>query len=471
MSPPSSQSPFSSVQSNPPPPPLPTNLTEDPLRKFAVEVVEILKNQGYLAYFAGGCVRDILLGLIPSDYDVATNATPERVLKLFRRTVKVGLSFGVVRVVAPKGGWDVEVATFRSDGVYSDGRRPDSVTYGDAKEDALRRDFTINGMFMDPLDGDRVIDYVGGRDDLTRRILRAIGNPRDRFTEDKLRLIRAVRFAARFDLTMDPLTEQAIRDMADQLGVVAFERIAQEFRKMLAHSSRARAVSLCRDLGLMPTLLPNLSQEAYQYQADWPVLPTLSALPGDAPFETALAAVCNGLDPTTLVANLKRLRLSNPETKRITWLAEHRHDLDHARELPRHRLKRVLAHPYAGELIVLARAEAIARGDDTTLANIDWADAYRHDLPEGPLDPPLLVSGHDLVALGVKPGPRFAALLEAIRDRQLDGLITDRNQALDLIRRQVSRSAPEPTDANSSTNQTLWETPPDNHSSSFEVHD
>jgi poly(A) polymerase len=450
---------------------LPTNLTEDPLRKFAVEVVEILKNQGYLAYFAGGCVRDILLGLIPSDYDVATNATPERVLKLFRRTVKVGLSFGVVRVVAPKGGWDVEVATFRSDGVYSDGRRPDSVTYGDAKEDALRRDFTINGMFMDPLDHDRVIDFVGGRDDLARRILRAIGNPRDRFTEDKLRLIRAVRFAARFDLTMDPLTEQAIRDMADQLGVVAFERIAQEFRKMLAHSSRARAVSLCRDLGLMPTLLPNLPQEAYQHQADWLVLPTLSALPDNASFETALAAVCNRLDPTTLVANLKRLRLSNPEIKRIAWLAEHRHDLDHARELPRHRLKRVLAHPYAGELIVLARAEAIARGDDTTLANIDWADAYRHDLPDGPLDPPWLVSGHDLVALGVKPGPRFAALLEAIRDRQLDGLITDRNQALDLIRRQVSRSAPEPTDANSSTNQTLWETPPDNHSSSFEVHD
>lgn len=450
---------------------MPTNLTEDPLRKFAVEVVEILKNQGYLAYFAGGCVRDTLLGLIPSDYDVATNATPERVLKLFRRTVNVGLSFGVVRVVAPKGGWDVEVATFRSDGVYSDGRRPDSVTYGDAKEDALRRDFTINGMFMDPLDHDRVIDFVGGRDDLARRILRAIGNPRDRFTEDKLRLIRAVRFAARFDLTMDPLTEQAIRDMADQLGVVAFERIAQEFRKMLAHSSRARAVSLCRDLGLMPTLLPNLPHEAYQPQVNWLVLPTLSALPDDAPFETALATVCNRLDPTTLIANLKRLRLSNPEIKRIAWLAEHRHDLDHARELPRHRLKRVLAHPHAGELIVLARAEAIARGDDATLANIDWADAYRHDLPEGPLDPPLLVSGHDLVALGVKPGPRFAALLEAIRDRQLDGLITDRDQALDLIRRQVNRSAPGPTAANSSANQTLGETPPGNHSSSFEVHD
>src|SRR4051812_43094736 len=215
-------------------------------RDFAVDVVRRLRGAGHQALWAGGCVRDELLGLTPKDYDVATSARPEEVRGLFRRTVAVGMSFGVVEVLGPytsAGRLLVQVATFRSDGVYSDGRRPDSVVFSSPREDALRRDFTINGMFFDPIKGE-LIDYVGGQDDLRRQVLRAIGDPLQRFSEDKLRLLRAVRIAARFGLEVERGTADAIRAMADQIGVVSAERIADEVRKMLVDRHRVRALSL-----------------------------------------------------------------------------------------------------------------------------------------------------------------------------------------------------------------------------------
>src|SRR5438132_1232539 len=227
-------------------------------RDFAVEVVRRLKEGGYEALWAGGCVRDELLGLVPKDYDVATNARPEEVRRLFARTVAVGMSFGVVEVLGPRvrsqAPLRVQVATFRSDVSYSDGRHPDAVVFSSAREDALRRDFTINGMFFDPIDK-RLIDYVGGQEDLQARILRAIGDPATRFTEDKLRMLRAVRIATRFDLTMEADTAAAIRAMAGEIRVVSAERVAEELRKLLVDPRRAWGMRQFVDLGLAGCML------------------------------------------------------------------------------------------------------------------------------------------------------------------------------------------------------------------------
>ncbi|MBV8488528.1 MAG: CCA tRNA nucleotidyltransferase, partial [Planctomycetaceae bacterium] len=242
-------------------------------RDFASEIVQRLRRAGYRALWAGGCVRDLLLGLVPADYDVATSATPEQVmLSLPFRTLTVGISFGVVRVRHPRfPGVEVEVATFRSDRAYVDGRRPTSVDFSTAEEDAARRDFTINGMFMDP-ETSEVIDYVGGLADLRNGLLRAIGEPSHRFEEDKLRLLRALRFAARFGLTIEPRTLSALRAMAAQVVVVSPERIAQELRRMLVHPTRARAMDLALDFGLIAAILPPLVEMRGLFQGK-PVQP------------------------------------------------------------------------------------------------------------------------------------------------------------------------------------------------------
>src|SRR5438477_3421554 len=224
-------------------------------REFAVEVVRRLRAAGYQALWAGGCVRDELLGLVPKDYDVATDARPEDVRRLFPRTVAVGMSFGVIEVLGPRARAStaplrVQVATFRSDVSYSDSRHPDAVVFSSAREDALRRDFTINGMFFDPLEN-RLIDYVGGQEDLKARVLRAIGDPATRIAEDKLRMLRAVRLAARFELAIDPGTWAAIRDMAEQITIVSAERIADELRKLLVDPQRSRGVNLLCESGLV----------------------------------------------------------------------------------------------------------------------------------------------------------------------------------------------------------------------------
>lgn len=229
-------------------------------REFAVDVVRRLQQAGHQALWAGGCVRDELLDLVPKDYDVATSARPEEVRALFPRTVAVGMSFGVVEVIGPKVEGRhllVQVATFRSDVGYSDGRRPDAVVFSSPKEDAERRDFTVNGMFFDPIK-EELIDYVNGLEDLHNKILRAIGNPELRFAEDKLRLLRAVRIATRFELDIEPDTGEAMKKMADQIRVVSAERIGEELRKLLTDRHRVRGVNLLYELGLIKPLLPEL---------------------------------------------------------------------------------------------------------------------------------------------------------------------------------------------------------------------
>jgi poly(A) polymerase len=408
----------------------------NPRRDFAASVVARLREAGFEAYWAGGCVRDILLGLEPADYDVATNARPEQVASLFRRTVGVGVSFGVVMVLGPRGAGEVEVATFRSDGAYVDGRRPESVVFSTAESDASRRDFTINGMFLDPETG-RVIDSVGGRDDLERRVLRAIGDPAARFAEDKLRLLRAVRFAARFGLAIDPATRRAVESMASQVTTVSVERIAQELRRMLVHSTRAEAMRMAREVGLVAAILPALDADEGRWDEMMRVLEHLPEAPG---FPLAFAALLGEVGRDVAVGLVASFKLSNAERDRIAWLAENRRTLDDPAGLPRHRLKRLLASDGIHDLIALRRAEAMA--NDADLSAVVYCEDYLRTEPDGPINPPPLLTGHDLARHGLRPGPRFATLLEAARDAQLDGLITTQEEALALVDRLMALTHP-----------------------------
>lgn len=416
----------------------------DPRRRFALEVVGRLRAAGHQALWAGGCVRDLLLGLDPADYDVATSARPEQVVALFRRTVPVGISFGVVRVLGPRGAGEVEVATFRSDGAYVDGRRPTAVTFSSPEADAARRDFTINGMFLDPIEGG-ILDFVGGRADLEARLLRAIGDPAARFAEDKLRLIRAVRFAARFGLTIEPATAAAIRGMADQLPVVAPERIAQELRRMLVHPSRATGMAMAAELGLLGQALPvvrSLLDDPGKGDLWEETLGALRSLPAGSSFPLALAALLHrsnlGSSVAAVHASARDLKLSNAERDRAAWLLDHLPDLPHALEGKPNRRKRLLAREGAEELIALARATS---GMPTTA--IDSIERYLRDQPEGPLAPPPLLDGNDLRDAGLTPGPRFKQLLDAAYDAQLDNLIHTREEALAWARRHIQPAGSE----------------------------
>ncbi len=439
--------------------------TPEPRRAFATEVVARLRAAGFSSLWAGGCVRDLLLGHEPADFDVATEATPEQVMGLFRRTVPVGISFGVVRVLGPEGAGEVEVATFRSDGEYRDGRRPESVRYGDARLDAERRDFTINGMFLDPMTGE-ILDYVGGRADLEARILRAIGEPEERFTEDKLRLLRSVRFAARFGLAIEPRTLAALRAMAGQVRVVAAERIAQELRRMLVHPTRAKAMDLAMDSGLVAAILPPLARTVGLFQGK-PVQPdgdlwdhiklVLDLLPPNPSFPLAFAALLHDVGkPETKGLNHGRttfhnheqvgraiadrlsrhLKLANAERERVSWLVEYHQYLGEAMKLREAKLKRILAEPGIDELLGLHRADALASTGDA--GHVDYCEHYLHEQPAGPINPPPLLNGHDLARHGLRPGPQTRVHLELVREAQLDRLVHSKKEALDWLDRQLA---------------------------------
>jgi tRNA nucleotidyltransferase/poly(A) polymerase len=428
-----------------------------PRRQFALEVLKTLRAAGHTAYWAGGCVRDMLLGIEPKDYDVATSATPDEVRRLFgpRRTLEIGAAFGVVVVIGPRRAGQVEVTTFRRDAQYSDGRHPDSVSFSDPREDAQRRDFTINGLFYDPL-ADEVVDFVGGRDDLQHGILRAIGDPAERFREDKLRLLRAVRFAARFKLQVDPATLAAVRRMARQIVVVSAERIAQEMRMMLVHASRAQACRLLLDCQLLAAVLPEVlplcgtaSEHTHMAEDLWdhtlrvldllhrPDFPlALAALlhetgrPADGAFRSHSAAAEIAERITNAVCD--RWRLSNDERKRACWLVRHQRALDEARRMPWSQLQPLLVSEGIEDLLALHEAEARSLARET----LD-VEHCRHklQLPPEELNPPPLITGDDLKRHGIPPGKIYKSLLQAARDAQLDGLIHTPSEALALAER------------------------------------
>ncbi len=453
-------------------------------REFAVEVVRRLRDAGCEALWAGGCVRDELLGHAPKDYDVATSALPEQVRRLFRRTVAVGEAFGVVEVLGPRtsaGPLKVQVATFRSDGAYSDGRRPDAVTFSSAREDAERRDFTINGMFFDPLES-RLIDYVGGQDDLRNGMLRAIGDPTRRIAEDKLRMLRAVRLAARFDFAVDPATADAIRRMAPEIVVVSAERVADEFRKMLVDGRRALAMRLFMDFGLakplLPELLPMCGLPQGLPRADGPGLPppgmpaatdwasgdlwehvllVLDRLGAGPSFPLAFAALLHDVGKPRTVGRTPdrytfyghehvgrrmaseiclRLKTSNEERERVEWLVEKHQILADVRQMRMSKVKTLLAHPGVRDLLALHRADALAsdRMDD----HVVYCEQLLREWSADDLNPAPLLTGHDLQRAGVAPGPIYKRLLDAVREGQLEGTIKTPQAARELVDRMLA---------------------------------
>lgn len=417
-------------------------------REFAVSVVRQLREAGFRAYWAGGCVRDLLRGVTPQDYDVATDARPDDVRERFgkRKTIPVGESFGVIIVVGAKGVSPVEVATFRSEGPYLDGRRPESVRFSSPEEDAQRRDFTINGMFYDPIE-DEILDYVGGRHDLAGRVVRAIGDAASRLDEDKLRLLRAVRFAAVLDFELEPQTAAAVAAKAPEIAVVSVERITQELKKMLVHPGRRRAIALCRDLGLVAAILPELTRQNEPTDATLDILAKL-----DRPsFPLALAVLLRSLrnppmshrvaetTPGTVWAVGRRLKLSNQELDDCCWLHARKKELITAHEYSNAELKILLAHRLCGDLIQWTRAEIEVRGLDCS--GLDHVERKRAEWTPAEIDPPHLIDGHDILRLGVRAGPQVKEILTRIRTAQLNNELSTKDEAMALAAKLMTASS------------------------------
>ncbi len=407
-------------------------------RQFALDVVRRLRAADFEAYWAGGCVRDALLGREPKDYDVATNATPDEIRHVFgrHRTLALGAAFGVITVLGPRTAGQVEVATFRQDAAYSDGRHPDSVRFSSAKEDAQRRDLTINGLFYDPV-ADRIIDYVGGQKDLDRQTIRAIGDPVERFTEDKLRMLRAVRFSATFEFGLEQKTLEAIRSMVSEITVVSPERISAEMERILVDRNRATGMRLLLETGLMAVILPQVMPSDEKLQRGFErTLQVIERL-DKASFPLVLAALLQDrVDTAGGVKICRGWRLSNRQTDRVTWLLENRNALEGAPTKRRSDLQEILIAEGIEDLLALAEAERQVDGRDTR--DIDYCRSLL-ELPAEELDPPPLLAGADLISHGVAPSPRFSILLKHVRNAQLDEEIRTRGEALALVDRLLGK--------------------------------
>ena len=421
-------------------------------REDALNVVRALRAAGHVAYFAGGCVRDELLGLVPKDYDIATDAHPDVVRDLLGRgrTRAVGAAFGVILV--HEGLSQIEVATFRTDLEYHDGRRPSGVIFTSAEKDALRRDFTINGLFRDPLvadpaHDDGIIDYVGGKQDLANRLLRAIGDPARRFEEDYLRMLRAVRFAARFGMAIEPATWEAIVRFAPRLAQIAPERIADELRRILTPATRGEAWRLLWESGLLTVVFRTLPEKAIEMPARRPVLDHLAAMNGPVSFPLALAGTVIELrhaadvpirvilEPAEVkqsaAACRKALRYSNEEEEGLVgamglWPL--------LQEVPPGvaPLKRFLAGPHSRDARTLLAA---LKSDPSLLDRIAALEPRLAELEQSDVAPPPLLTGDDLVAAGLAPGPAFKRILDEAYDAQLEGRITTKQEAIEMARR------------------------------------
>ena len=431
-------------------------------KSAATDIARRLQQDGHTAYFAGGCVRDELLGLDPHDYDIATSAKPAEVQKLFPHTQAVGAHFGVILVM--EHGRAFEVATFRSDHEYIDGRRPEMVTFSTPEEDAARRDFTINGMFHDPV-AQKFIDHVGGQDDLKSKTLRAIGDPVARFREDKLRLLRAVRFAARFGYEIDPATWDAIKAHAADIHAVSAERIREELVKILAHPNRVRGFDLLDESRLLKEILPEIEalkgcEQPAQFHPEGDVFvhtrAMLELLPPDAPATLALAVLFHdiGKPPTFRYhADEDRIRFSGHDRvgasmteKLMARLRFSRDDIERVAEAVRQhmvfkdvqnmrtaKLKRFMAREGFDEELELHRVDCLS--SHGALDNYDFLKTKAEEFANEPLIPPPLVTGHDLMALGWKPGPHFGPVLEAVQTAQLEGTLSTTEEAIEWVKK------------------------------------
>jgi len=445
-------------------------------KDFAISIVKTLRQQGFQAYFAGGCVRDLLLDREPADYDVATSATPAQVMEVFPDTYAVGAQFGVVLVPLPQelrvGGTGnatskaraVEVATYRSDLGYSDGRRPDEVRFSrDPQEDVARRDFTINGIMLDPVSGE-VLDFVGGRRDLEAGIVRAIGDPERRFAEDKLRMLRAVRFAARFEYEIEAGTLAAIQRQAREIEVVSRERVRDELTKMLTEGRARRAFLMLDESGLLKEALPEITamkgvEQPPEFHPEGDVfihtLLLLENLPDPCPPTLAWGALLHdvGKPATFRVAPDRirfddhvdvgvkiaeeicgRLRLSNDDIKQVLALVDNHMRFSHATRMKESTLKKFLRMPGFEEHLALHRADSLA--SHRNLSTYEFVRQKLAEIPPEKIRPVALVTGDDLIDAGYTPGPRFREILEAVEDGQLDGRLRERGTALEFVKRE-----------------------------------
>ena len=438
-------------------------------RAFAQRICRTLRDAGHQAYLVGGCVRDILLGREPADYDVATDATPDRVQQLFPRSLAVGAQFGVIVVTDDSAAGEptqVEVATFRSDIGYSDGRHPDRVLYATSpQEDVKRRDFTINALLLDP-ETNEVLDFVGGRDDLRAGIVRAIGRPEERFREDKIRMVRAVRFAARFRYAIHSATVSAIVKLAPEVHQVSAERLRDELTKLLTEGAARRAFELLDETRLLPELLPEIArmkgvEQPPQFHPEGDVwthtLIMLEDLPKPCPPTLAWGVLLHdvGKPPTftppsgpggrirfdehvevgTRMAEdiCHRFRFSNDDTAQVMALVANHMRFKDAPEMKPSTLKRFVRLDHFDEHLELHRLDCMS--SHRNLDNYEFVRRFLVETPPDEVRPPRLLTGDDLITLGLRPGPAFREILNAIEEAQLNGRIATREEALSLARK------------------------------------
>jgi len=433
-------------------------------RELANSICETLRRNGHQALLVGGCVRDLLLGRQPADYDVATDASPERVIELFPESVPVGAQFGVVLI--PRENWKVEVATFRSDVGYSDGRHPDSVVYTrTAQEDVQRRDFTVNGLLMRP-DTEEVLDYVGGQADLKAGIIRAIGDPALRFAEDKLRMMRAVRFAARFGFHIETATFEAIRSRAQEIRHVSAERLREELTKLLTEGAARRGFELLDEAGLLQQVLPEIAamkgvEQPPQFHPEGDVWihtrMMIEMLPAGASPTLAWGILLHdvGKPPTFKSAAetgdrirfdghvgvgvkmaeeiCRRLRFSNEDTEQILALVENHMRFADAAQMRTSTLKRFARLRRFEEHLELHRIDCVS--SNGRLEAYDYVRKFFLETPPEQVRPQRLLTGEDLKTMGYQPGPAFTEILQAIEDGQLEGQLKTREEAFDFVRK------------------------------------
>jgi len=429
----------------------------------AIQIVRQLRAAGHVTYFAGGCVRDLLRGVAAHDFDIATSATPAEVQRLFPKTIPVGAAFGVVLVLA--AGHQFEVATFRCDEAYLDGRRPSAVRYGTPEEDAQRRDFTINGLFLDPLTN-QIFDYVDGRADLDRKLVRCIGEARHRFTEDKLRLLRCVRFASNLQFAIEPATRTAVREMAGQIQVVSAERIRDELIKIFTRPHAGTGLELLDATGLLPAVLPEVAamkgvEQPAEFHPEGDVFTHTRLMLDDLPAEPGVVLTFAvllhdvGKPPTFVRAPdrirfndhdvagqalaeqiLRRLRFSNDQIEQITLCVGGHMRFQHVQSMRQSKLKRLLARPTFPVELELHRIDCLA--SHGKLDNYDFLKATAAALPVDVIKPVPLVTGHDLLALGFTPGPMVGEVLREVAELQLEEQLQSPAAALDYARQRLA---------------------------------
>jgi len=434
------------------------------MEKTAREVAARLRERGHIAYFAGGCVRDMVRGLTPKDYDIATDARPEVVQKIFPRTYAVGVHFGVIIVL--ENDFQFEVATFRSDDAYIDGRHPSAVRFSSPEEDAKRRDFTINGMFYDPV-AEEVIDFVGGRSDVAAKLVRAIGDPAQRFAEDRLRMLRAVRFATALDYKIDSQTWDALLASAPSINQISAERIRDELVRIFLSPNRVRGWDLLDSSGLMRAILPELEAmkgvlQPEQFHPEGDVFQhtrlMLQFLPETVSVPLVFAVLLHDVaKPVTATVDktgrirfnehdrigaamteaiMRRLRFSGAEIEATVEMVRQHMVFKDVPKMRVAKLKRFMARPTFDDELELHRVDC--ESSHRMLDNYEFLLRKREEFANEPIIPPPLLRGDDLIALGLKPGPKFGEILEAVETRQLEGTLRTREEALEWVKREHS---------------------------------